>query len=101
MFEPGSVLKLINTEKPTLLGLAPVMIQVLLDHPESVNTDFSCIREVMYAGSPIAVGLLKRALEVIPCPFMQFYGATEVGGALTLMRPEDHDLNNEKLLVDC
>ena len=101
VFEPGSVLKLINTEKPTLLGLAPVMIQVLLDHPESVNTDFSCIREVMYAGSPIAVGLLKRALEVIPCPFMQFYGATEVGGALTLLRPEDHDLNNEKLLASC
>jgi long-chain acyl-CoA synthetase len=101
VFEPASVLKLINDEKPTLLGLAPVMIQVLLDHPNSAQTDFSCIREVMYAGSPIAVGLLKRALEVIPCPFMQFYGATEVGGALTLLRPEDHDLNNEKLLASC
>lgn len=100
-FEPGEVLKLINSAKPTLLGVAPVMIQMLLEHPDTPATDFSCVREVLYAGSPISMGLLKRAMEKIPCKFMQFYGSTESGGATTLLRPDDHDLDNEKRLTSC
>ncbi|GAB3378058.1 long-chain-fatty-acid--CoA ligase [Spongiibacter taiwanensis] len=100
-FDPNEVLQLINTQRPTLAGLAPVMIQMLLENPETPNTDFSSIREIMYAGSPIAMGLLKRAMEKIPCRFMQFYGSTESGGAITLLRPDDHDLANEKRLTSC
>lgn len=100
-FEPGGVLDIINNEKPTLTGVAPVMIQMLLDHPETEKTDFSSIREIMYAGSPISMGVLKRGMEKIPCRFMQFYGSTESGGAITLLRPDDHDLNNEKRLTSC
>ncbi|AKH69058.1 acyl-CoA synthetase (AMP-forming)/AMP-acid ligase II [Spongiibacter sp. IMCC21906] len=100
-FDPSEVLTLINDYKPTLAGLAPVMIQMLLENPNTDNTDFSCIREIMYAGSPISMGLLKQAMERIPCKFMQFYGSTESGGAITLLRPDDHDLNNEKRLTSC
>ncbi|NKI16102.1 long-chain-fatty-acid--CoA ligase [Spongiibacter sp. KMU-166] len=100
-FDPTEVLQLINEQKPTLAGVAPVMLQFLLDHPETDNTDFSCVREIMYAGSPISMGLLKRAMEKIPCKFMQFYGSTESGGAITLLRPDDHDLSNEKRLTSC
>jgi acyl-CoA synthetase (AMP-forming)/AMP-acid ligase II len=32
---------------------------------------------------------------------MQFYGATESSGALTLLRPEQHDLDNEDKLKSC
>ena len=100
-FDPEKVLTLINTHKPTLMGLAPVMIQFLLDHPNAATTDFSGIREMLYAGSPISKGLLKRAIEAIPCKFMQFYGATESGGAITLLRPDDHDLDNDSILTSC
>lgn len=100
-FDPGEVLTLINEQKPTLAGVAPVMLQFLLDHPQTDSTDFSCVREIMYAGSAISVGLLKRAMEKIPCKFMQFYGSTESGGAITLLRPDDHDLNNEHRLTSC
>tara|TARA_R110001583_G_C5659173_1_gene409487 strand:- start:2644 stop:4215 length:1572 start_codon:yes stop_codon:yes gene_type:complete len=98
-FDPTEVLQLINEQKPSLAGVAPVMLQMLLDHPKTENTDFSSLREIMYAGSAISVGLLKRAMEKIPCKFMQFYGSTESGGAITLLRPDDHDLNNEHRLT--
>ena len=35
------------------------------------------------------------------CKLMQFYGSTEASGALTLLRPEQHDLHNEEKLKSC
>ena len=100
-FAPKLVLNEIQHKKPTILAVAPVMIQMVLDEPDYVNTDFSSIREVVYAGSAISLGLIKKAVEVMPCRFMQFYGSTESGGAITLLRPEEHDLNNEHRLTSC
>jgi acyl-CoA synthetase (AMP-forming)/AMP-acid ligase II len=55
----------------------------------------------MYAGSAINATLLKRALAEFGCEFMQFYGATESGGAMSILRPEQHDLNDESKLKSC
>lgn len=100
-FEPVTMLREIEATQTTILGLAPVMIQMMIESPESKTTDFSSIREVVYAGSAISLGLIKRAVDVMPCKFMQFYGATESGGAMTLLRPEEHDLTNEHRLTSC
>jgi acyl-CoA synthetase (AMP-forming)/AMP-acid ligase II len=100
-FEPGAVLAAIAQSRPTLLTLTPTMIQMLLDHPEAETTDFSCLRLMLYAGSAISLGLIKRALLQMPCQFMQFYGATEANGAFSLLRPEEHDLTSEQKLQSC
>ena len=81
--------------------VVPAMIQMLLDHPDCATTRFSSLRLCMYAGSPIGLNLIKRALVEMRCDFMQFYGATETGGALTLLRPHEHDLDNENKLRAC
>lgn len=100
-FDPGLVLAEIEGKRPTILAVAPVMIQMLLAQPDYMDRDFSSIREVVYAGSAISLGLIKQALEVMPCRFMQFYGSTESGGAITLLRPEQHDLSDEHRLTSC
>ena len=100
-FEPGAALQSISTLKPTITAFAPAMIQMLLDHPHATGADFSSLRLVMYAGSPIALGLIKRALQAMPCEFMQFYGATETSGAVTLLRPTEHDLERQDKLKAC
>ncbi|TDU26872.1 fatty-acyl-CoA synthase [Panacagrimonas perspica] len=99
--EPGNMLKLIARDRPTICALVPTAIQLVLDHPDSKTADFSSLRLVMYAGSAISSTLLKRALEEMKCRFMQFYGATESSGAMTLLRPEQHDVNNEARLRSC
>ncbi len=99
--DPGRTLKLIERDRPTICALVPTAIQMLLDHPDAATTDFSSLRLVMYAGSPISSRLLQRAIMQMKCRFMQFYGATESSGALTLLRPEQHDLNNEARLRSC
>jgi acyl-CoA synthetase (AMP-forming)/AMP-acid ligase II len=100
-FEPGEVLRTIAAERPTLLTLTPTMIQMLLDHPAAAQTDFSSVRLTLYAGSPISLGLIKRAIEKMPCRFMQFYGSTEANGAFSILRPDEHDLSDEKRLQSC
>ena len=101
VLEPGKLLALVRETRPTILVLAPTVIQMMLDHPDAKNADLSSLRLVMYAGSAINATLLKRALAEFGCEFMQFYGATESGGAMSILRPEQHDLNDESKLKSC
>ncbi len=101
VLEPGKLLALIETDRPTVLVLAPTVIQMMLDHPAAKTTDFSSLRLIMYAGSPINAELLKRALLEMKCQFMQFYGATESLGAITILRPDQHDLVVDTKLKSC
>ena len=100
-FDPGVVCEAIQRDRPTLLTLTPTMIQMLLDHPAAADTDFSSLRLVLYAGSAISLGLIRRAIAQMPCQFMQFYGATEAGGAFSILRPSEHDLEDEAKLQSC
>ncbi len=100
-FDPALVLQTISTQRPTLLTLTPTMLQMLLDHPQAATTDFSSLRLTLYAGSPISLGLIKRAIAAMPGKFMQFYGSTEAGGATSILRPDEHDLSDEAKLQSC
>jgi acyl-CoA synthetase (AMP-forming)/AMP-acid ligase II len=100
-FDPALVLATISKQRPTMLTLTPTMLQMLLDHPDAATTDFSSLRLTLYAGSPISLGLIKRAIAAMPCQFMQFYGSTEAGGASSILRPNEHDLEDEAKLQSC
>lgn len=100
-FDPPAVLDAISNERPSLLTMTPTMLQMLLDHPKAPSTDWSSLRLTLYAGSPISLGLIKRAIALMPCQFMQFYGATEANGAFSILRPDEHDLADERKLQSC
>jgi acyl-CoA synthetase (AMP-forming)/AMP-acid ligase II len=100
-FDPATVCATIQRDRPSLLTLTPTMIQMLIDHPQAETTDFSSIRLTLYAGSAISLGLIRRAIARLPGRFMQFYGATEAGGAFSILRPDEHDLDNEAKLQSC
>jgi long-chain acyl-CoA synthetase len=100
-FDPIAALTAIERDRPALLVMTPAMIQMLLDCPNAQHTDFGSVRLTMYAGSPISHGLIRRAIAAMPCKFMQFYGSTESAGALSLLRPEEHDLSSEDKLKSC
>lgn len=100
-FDPATILATIERDRPTLMTLTPTMIQMLLDHPDADDTDFSSIRLTLYAGSAISLGLIKRAIKKMPGQFMQFYGSTEANGAFSILRPDEHDLDDEAKLQSC
>jgi long-chain acyl-CoA synthetase len=92
-FDPGQVLKIIETAKISRVVLVPAAIQLLLRHPDCANTDFSSLKFLLYGASPIPLDLLREAVAMFNCGFIQLYGMTETCGAITYLPAEDHDLN--------
>ncbi|MGA8706399.1 MAG: long-chain-fatty-acid--CoA ligase, partial [Steroidobacteraceae bacterium] len=89
-FDPTSVLRALNQDRITRMFLVPSMIHALLQTPECESTDFSSLRLLMYAASPMPRDVLQRAIDVMRCPMAHVYGMTETSGAITFLGPEQH-----------
>ena len=99
-FDPAAFVAAVAAHRPTVTCLVPTAMQMLLDHKPEQPADFSSLRRMLYAGSPIGQHTLQQALEVFGCDFVQFYGTTETF-IITLLRPEQHRLDNPDLLRSC
>lgn len=89
-FDPDEVLGMLSQERITFCHLVPTMINAFLRSPRVAEYDLSHLRTIFYAGAPMPVDLLKRALKVFRSSFFQGYGLTESGPQTTLLRAEDH-----------
>jgi acyl-CoA synthetase (AMP-forming)/AMP-acid ligase II len=97
-FRPAEVVDMFERERVNRATLAPAMIQMCLDVPGVAERDFSQLKLITYGGSPISERVLMRAAEVFGCRFAQGYGMTEATGAVSMLSPDDHDRNRNKLL---
>jgi long-chain acyl-CoA synthetase len=89
-FDADEILSIISNEKITFCHLVPTMINAFLRSPRVGSYDLSKLRTIFYAGAPMPVDLLRKALKVFNCGFFQGYGLTESGPQTTLLRAEDH-----------
>jgi len=88
-FEPAAVLAAVEQHRPTMMCLVPTAIGALLGNPQTASADFSSLRTLIYAGSPIAASTIETAVTVLGCELRQFYGTSETY-IITILRPEDH-----------
>jgi acyl-CoA synthetase (AMP-forming)/AMP-acid ligase II len=89
----------IDRYRVTRTLLVPAVILLLLDDPGIHTTNLSSLQLMFYGASPIPIELLRKALDVFKCDFIQFYGPTETGGGITYLGAEEHgDLTAERLL---
>jgi len=97
-FEPGNTLDMIQQFGITKLFLVPAAIRMVLMHPKARETDYSSVQYIHYGASPIPLDLLREAIEVFQCGFVQLYGMTETTGSATYLPPQDHDTSgNERM----
>jgi acyl-CoA synthetase (AMP-forming)/AMP-acid ligase II len=99
-FDPAAFVDAVAAHRPTVTCMVPTAMQMLLDHGSEQPADFSSLRRMLYAGSPIGQHTLQQALDVFGCDFVQFYGTTETF-IIALLRPEQHRLDNPDLLRSC
>jgi acyl-CoA synthetase (AMP-forming)/AMP-acid ligase II len=99
-FDPPAFTLAVTEHRPTVTCLVPTALQMLLDHKSELQTDFSSLRRILYAGSPIGRQTLQQALDTFNCDFVQFYGTTETF-IITLLRPEQHRPDDPDLLKSC
>ncbi|NLU68626.1 AMP-binding protein [Streptomyces sp. HNM0574] len=96
-FDAGEVLAAIERERITDIFLLPPLLYELLDHPDCPGTDTSSLRQLMYGGCQASPARLADAVRRFGQVLMQGYGQNEVGG-ISVLRPEDHDLERPELL---
>lgn len=90
-FDPIDYLTTIEKEKVTILYAYPTMINAMIQSREANKCNFSSLRLVIYAGSPMPEKTLVKAYEIFQCDFLQRYGATECcGSAILILSPEHH-----------
>ena len=89
-FEPGKFIEGIAAEGVTHAFLVPAMLLFMLRQPQVRDADFSKLRLIAYGGSPIGETLLREAIAVFGCDFLQVYGLTEVSGPVSFLMPDEH-----------
>lgn len=104
-FEPGTVLRELESKRISNVHLVPTMIGALVDHPDAAKTDLSGLRSLFYAASSIPPSLLHKAMQTFPkCGFVQGYGSTE-GGMISVLTALDHrramQQGQERMLTSC
>jgi len=89
-YDPTQALDLIENYNISKIFLVPAAIQILLNHPRVKEVDFSRLQYVTYGASPIPLELMREAMDVLGCGFVQMYGMTETSGTIVALDPEDH-----------
>lgn len=100
---PAVAVELIARYRVTHTFFVPAVVQSLLQTPGIAQADLSSLQLLMYGASPIGEVLLRRALDVLHCNFMQAYGMTETAGTVLDLPPRDHELDGPRahLLRSC
>jgi acyl-CoA synthetase (AMP-forming)/AMP-acid ligase II len=100
-FEALGVLRTIQEEKITLSNLIPTMLNMMVNHPEAGDFDYSSLRVILSGGAPIAPEVVRKIIETFKCDYIQTYGMTETSPYLTMSILKKHlkDLPWETQLV--
>jgi acyl-CoA synthetase (AMP-forming)/AMP-acid ligase II len=88
--DPASLLRFLVGHGVTHAAVVPTVLQRLLALPEAKTADWTALSHIVYGASPIPLPVLREAIDVIGCSFVQSYGLTESTGGFTLLGPADH-----------
>jgi acyl-CoA synthetase (AMP-forming)/AMP-acid ligase II len=90
-FDPGKVLDLVDRYRVNQTVMVPVMVAMLLEHPECSADRLASLTSLVYGASPMPVALLQRLLDMFPAlEVFQGYGMTEASSVLTMLGPREH-----------
>ena len=91
LFDPVSVMAVVQEHAVDWTVMVPTMIAMVLDHPEFEPAKLASIRDLVYGASPMPAALIDRLLSAFPeVNVWQGYGMTECSSVLTVLGPEEH-----------
>ena len=103
-YEPELFMQLVERHRITATGLAPTMLNFLLQHPKIDQFDLSALRNIGYGAAAMPVEVLKRAIDRFGPIVYSGFGMTELGGNVLTFTKEAHirAINGEEhLLASC
>ena len=73
--------------------MVPTMLKELIDHAEFSNYDLSSLEVITYGAAPMPLPVIRDAISKLPnTRFINAFGQTETASTITMLPPEDHDL---------
>ena len=96
---PASFIEEVERESVTVTNLIPTMLNRIIHSEEASPDRLESMRIIMSGGAPIAPALVKQAMSLFGCEYVQTYGLTETSPYLTMSTVMDHlaDLDEEAL----
>jgi long-chain acyl-CoA synthetase len=89
-FDPELWLTTVAAEQITRALLVPTMINMVVNHPAAADADLSSLATMLYGASPMPEELLRAAMSMMTCDWIQAYGMTEAAPMVTCLTPADH-----------
>jgi acyl-CoA synthetase (AMP-forming)/AMP-acid ligase II len=88
----------VERERVTATLMVPSMLYRLLEAPEARASDLSSLQTIYYGASPMSPPRLKQLRERFGDIFVQLYGSSEHGAAVTSMSKAEHlpDANGDE-----
>ena len=91
--------QLVERHKVTNMFTVPTILTMLTRHDAVDRYDHSSLRYVIYAGAPMYRADQKHALTKLGPVLVQYFGLGEVTGAITVLPPQLHSVDDEKMPV--
>lgn len=88
-FDPGPALRLLASERATMLHGFDTHFHDLMTHPDCAQTDRSSLRIGLLAAGLASSAPVARQAQRLLCPTVSGWGMTEVGVGATLGYPSD------------
>lgn len=100
-FDPVGVMEAIERHKITSVLMVPTMVLALLDHPRFGEFDLSSLEVIFYGASAFPAARLRDAITRLGPVFFQFYGQSEAPMSITVLRRDEHDVEDPQRLASC
>lgn len=91
MFDPDTIVKVIEREQAKFVLGVPTMLVALIDAARRSGADMSSVRRIMSGGSMVAPELCRQSRETLGAPVQIVYGQTEASPVITQAWYEDSD----------
>jgi acyl-CoA synthetase (AMP-forming)/AMP-acid ligase II len=89
-FEPAEYLRLIEEHQVTHTGLAPTMLNFVLQHPTIDGARLDSVELLVYGAAPMSPTLLESGIKRFGEVFVQNYGMTELAGNVLMLGLDHH-----------
>ena len=97
-FDPGLVLRLLESEGSAMFGGVPTMMLALLDHPSYAGTDLSRVRYAYGGGATFPPDLVRRVESALGAPMSITFAQTEASPSITQSRLDDSPADRAETL---
>ena len=100
-FDPVSTMAAIEQHHITSVLMVPTMVLAMIDHPRFGEFDLSSLEVIFYGASAFPAKRLQDAIGKLGQIFFQFYGQAEAPMSVTLLRRDEHLVDDLVRLSSC